>query len=1008
MKMKTQIKRKAKRMLSLLLTAMILISTMVVGISTVSAAEDTLQPTTTPVADGYYRVFVTDNKPYNSAPWIHYWGGSLATNWGSRPTMNKLTGTNAQNQSVYWYDVPSNSKGIIFQHPSKNQSVTLDVANDDKLKFQNGAGYYISETKNGNDVYSYWDASSLLPSNAVASSVALSASNTQINPNDTVTLTATLTGKAVSDVTLTLTGGDTTQTQTVTGDKTTATFTVTPSAETTYKVVASANGCNPVESAAVTVHIVGSKTFYLFYSDCTKNQDNPNDWPSNNKILMTNENGKYVGVINGVAKSNNYFAINDNDSLSSTNQLWTRDTMNKIKLTNESQYIEKNSFDKKLYDNIVNFYYHASSSASSIKIIFDGENAITLADAGSTPVKNVTINVPPVDNATVTAASGTETAAEGGSLTIAKDSKFTVIVTPDKDYELAGITYNNETKTASPATFTASVSGDITVKLNRKETPTEPSTKPSTKPSTEPTTAPTGNVWYLKGDFNTWGETKPLTGSDNSLTTNVYIDSSQVQDFKVWNKTDDKYYGNELSGGSVATEIKDYKLYQKDDPSKELNVKFKPAKSGIYKFTFNPTTLTLNAELVQSGLNAVVSAPESVKAGETFSITAKAIPDSTITPASYKFTIKIGDTVVVKDAVSTTAQYTYNKATISAPAYASAYVEAFDADGNIIGASPTVECEHQTIVTYDDLTVKLSADGSEVVAGTEVTLTAAATPASYVSSYDFLISKSYDFKGTDLVKKTSSSSTLKYRFDTIGTYYVKVVAHNKYGQITNIADATSNIIEISVVNTSGEHEVTFYFKAPSAFAYFPKMTLDGADLAVTKDAELGASFTGSVIFYWYKATAIVDSSSTHTLSVSTRRTSASGSMTGNFYGSEYWLAIDNLMSGKTLANLTSLQPYIRNYYHSPLHTVYAGVADDGTLGFTNINGKRYAMGTYSDGDPSTANATLSIKAATAAQKAVAKLDTYSEVQTCLLDVNLDGRVDVLDATMIQRALVNIL
>lgn len=538
----------------------------------------------------------------------------------------------------------------------------------------------------------------------------------------------------------------------------------------------------------------------------------------------------------------------------------------------------------------------------------------------------------------------------------------------------------------------------------------EPTTvEPTTvEPTTvAPTTAPSATEWYIKGTFNSWGTTNQLRGSGNELTANVYIDSSQVQEFKVWNKTDDKYYGNKLSGGSVATEIKDYNLYQKDDPSKELNVKFKPTESGIYKFTFNPSTLILNAELVQSGLNAEVSAPESVKAGETFSITAKAIPDATITPASYKFTIKIGDTVVVKDAVSTTAQYTYNKATISAPAYASAYVEAFDADGNIIGVSPTVECAHKTTVAYDDLTVKLSADGSEVVAGTEVTLTAAATPASYVSSYDFLISKSYDFNDTDLVTKTSSSSTLKYRFDTIGTYYVKVVAHNKYGNITNTADATSNIIEISVVNTSGEHEVTFYFKAPSAFAYFPKMTLDGTALEVTKEAELGASFTGSVTFYWYKATATVDSSNTHTLSVSTRRTNASGSMTGNFYGSKYWLAIDNLMSGKTLANLTSLQPYIRNYYHSPLHTVYAGVADDGTLGFTNINGTRYAMGTYADGDPSTANAALSIKAATAAQKSATQLEKYSEVQTCLLDVNLDGRVDVLDATMIQRALVNI-
>lgn len=221
MKRKTQIKRKAKRMISLLLTAMLLISTMVVGISTVSAAEDTLQPTTTSVADGYYRVFVTDSKYFNSAPYIHYWGGSSATDWNKRPAMNKLTGTNAQNQSVYWYDVPSNSTGIIFQHPNQKQSVDLMVRSDDTLKFQNGAGYYISgDSKDGKYLYSYWDASSLLPSNAVASSVALSASNTQINPNDTVTLTATLTGKKSNTVTLTLVDGNgtTVETKSVTAD----------------------------------------------------------------------------------------------------------------------------------------------------------------------------------------------------------------------------------------------------------------------------------------------------------------------------------------------------------------------------------------------------------------------------------------------------------------------------------------------------------------------------------------------------------------------------------------------------------------------------------------------------------------------------------------------------------------------------------------------------------------------------------------------------------------------
>ena len=44
--------------------------------------------------------------------------------------MNKVIGTNAQGESVYWYDVPSNSTGVIFQHPDKNQSVDLNVKTD--------------------------------------------------------------------------------------------------------------------------------------------------------------------------------------------------------------------------------------------------------------------------------------------------------------------------------------------------------------------------------------------------------------------------------------------------------------------------------------------------------------------------------------------------------------------------------------------------------------------------------------------------------------------------------------------------------------------------------------------------------------------------------------------------------------------------------------------------------------------------------------------------------------
>lgn len=342
----------------------------------------------------------------------------------------------------------------------KNISVTLNQNSNVTIKFNNNKHLYVI-------------AESALPK--VADSVTLTALSETVTSGGSTKLTATLTGKKTDTVTLTLFDGNgtTVDTKSVTTDS--AEFTVTPSAETTYKVVASASGYNSVESATVTVHIVGSKTFYLFYSDYTQNQANPNEWPSNNKIVMRYEDGKYVGVIEGVAKTNNYFAINKNDSLSSTNQLWTMDTKNQIELTNKSSYINNNAYGVGDYGNIVNFRYHADSSASSIKIIFDGKNAITLADAGSTPVGNVTIKVPTVENAIVTATANSKTYSEGDSFDIEVGSSFTVNVTGENDYTLKKITYGTQSKTETGAEFTAK-SGVNTFNVDMVQTVSNPFT----------------------------------------------------------------------------------------------------------------------------------------------------------------------------------------------------------------------------------------------------------------------------------------------------------------------------------------------------------------------------------------------------------------------------------------------------------------------------------------------------------------------------------------------------
>lgn len=269
--MKTKISHLGRSSVSVILAVMMLLSTMLVGtVSTVNAAS-TLQPTTGEVADGYYRIFVTDNYNFNSAPLIHYWGGSSATNWGTRPTMNKVIGTNAQGESVYWYDVPSGSTGVIFQHPDKKQSVDLNVKTDQNLKFGNGAGYYISSENDNKDkyIYAYWDASGLLPQETkpnVADSVTLTANPTSITEGASSTLTATLNTKnsSVGDVTYTFTDASNKTVGTATTSDTTASIQVEPTATTTYKVTVSAENYTPV-SATATVTVKTTPKAELLY-----------------------------------------------------------------------------------------------------------------------------------------------------------------------------------------------------------------------------------------------------------------------------------------------------------------------------------------------------------------------------------------------------------------------------------------------------------------------------------------------------------------------------------------------------------------------------------------------------------------------------------------------------------------------------------------------------------------------------------------------------------------------
>lgn len=255
--MKTKISHLGRSTVSVILAVMMLLSTMLIGtVSTVNAAS-TLQPTTGVVADGYYRIFVTDNYKTNTTHKLFWWGSSKENpaNWESSKSMNKLDGHNENSQDVYWYDIPSDITAFIIRPSDRKQSVDLTVSDAD-LKFSNGAGYYISGESNNKYEYAYWDASSLLPQETkpdVADSVALTANPTSVKVGNSVTLTPTVSSAKPGNLTYTynkISGGTATEVKNADNS-----LTVTPTAAGTYEytVTVSANGYSDVTSAKVTI-----------------------------------------------------------------------------------------------------------------------------------------------------------------------------------------------------------------------------------------------------------------------------------------------------------------------------------------------------------------------------------------------------------------------------------------------------------------------------------------------------------------------------------------------------------------------------------------------------------------------------------------------------------------------------------------------------------------------------------------------------------------------------------
>lgn len=316
-------------------------------------------------------------------------------------------------------------------------------------------------------------------------------------------------------------------------------------------------------------------TYYLW----TSKSDNVNDAKAWTSTELTYSNGSYVGNVVFPEKGTNYyFTINKSSNSVRESSIWSSDNEVREYLSST----ETPGFTSDI-DAQENSGCHLARVAfqnvdTDVKFTFTPEKTVVISRNTSTPVGNVTIKVPTVDNAIVTATANSQTYNEGKSFDIEVGSSFTVDVTGENGYTLNKITYGTQSETETGASFTAKSGVEtFTVAMNppvsdpvkvifssSNETYGTVSAKHNEVAFTSGKTVNVGDTVTFTADpnpgytFTDWTVTvnngTPETHTEPSLPLKITADTTVVANFKEMTGTLSEYY---LLCGEDATFQKD-------------------------------------------------------------------------------------------------------------------------------------------------------------------------------------------------------------------------------------------------------------------------------------------------------------------------------------------------------------------------------------------------------------------------------------------------------------------
>lgn len=310
-----------------------------------------------------------------------------------------------------------------------------------------------------------------------------------------------------------------------------------------------------------------------------------------------------------------------------------------------------------------------------------------------------------------------------------------------------------------------------------------------------------------------------------------------------------------------------------------------------------------------------------------------------------------------------------------------------------------------TVTEADTETLSISAADVNVYAGKSATIKATSNITDgRTVTYEFILN------GESIATNTKGEYTVDTTDDDAGNtlvYTIKASVTALDG-ITTLHDEITVNVKVVATGGEGDNIVTIYFKSAESYGYVPsiKFGSDGTYTEMTKSGVvIGHNTTNTGHYWWYSATTTaVDGvvtfsltserffkDCTYTLDITTETPEVAGVY-------EYYFAIDNLnLVSSEVVNLTGKE--YKNYFNSIIDMITEVSAEE--LAETGASFLYVALGD-ANGDGK-----VNVRDATLIQKDLAKIAELSEVGTLVADVNNDGSVTIKDATAIQKQIAGL-